>query len=122
PVLTFEVPLTEDELGVVSVEVGEVLGILFAEVVVVARDQVLDLEAVQDVLRLELLGRPRRRGRYGEGPGKAHRAKECPASSPERFHGDHPRGLLLCGQPRGILETRQATSRRRAVQPEVSAA
>ena len=43
PSLPFEVPIAEDQLRVFGVEVREVLRVLPAEVVVVARDQVLNL-------------------------------------------------------------------------------
>ena len=57
-VLAFEVALAEDQLGVVGVEVREVFGVLPAEIVVVTRDQILDLEAIDECLR-----RPPRRPR-----------------------------------------------------------
>ncbi len=48
--------LAEDQLGVVRVEVREAFAVLPAKVVVVTRDEILDLEAIDECLGVDLLG------------------------------------------------------------------
>src|SRR5881394_879627 len=82
---SFVVPLAEDQLGVVGIEVREVLCVLPAEVVVVTRNEILNLQPIDQGFRIDLF-RTRSRGKCQHDTGGAQCAEQRAERIGDLFH------------------------------------
>src|SRR6185312_4796710 len=78
---------TEDHLRIVGIEIREALPLGFAEVAVIAGDQILDLGALDERLRRHLLRSRCRNGRQRQAPRKSEHPEPTCA---ENLHVQSP--------------------------------